>query len=110
MSQNHSSLSCPVCKSGISREKLIPIYINENTKDPRTSNPRPNATRTPPEPNPNSSNARSHPDFNFSVGFGLFPGLFGLSFNIPITRSQNSDTMTKIMFVLLTLFILTILF
>ena len=108
MSQNHSCLSCPVCKSGISREKLVPIYINENSKDPRTSNPRPNATRSPPEPN--SSYARTQPDVNFNIGFGLFPGLFGLSFNIPMTRSQNSDTMTKIMFVLLILFILTILF
>lgn len=109
MSQNNSSLLCPVCKSGITRNKLIPIYLNENTKDPRKSeNPRPKASRSAPEPNQEFS--QPSPNFNFSFGFGLFPGLFGLSFNIPISQRQNSDTMTKIMFVVLILFILTILF
>ena len=35
MKQPKETLVCPVCKSGISKESLIPIYTKANTEDPR---------------------------------------------------------------------------
>ena len=31
-------MMCPVCKSGITQDKLIPIFTKENTADPRKNN------------------------------------------------------------------------
>ena len=67
---------CPVCKSGISKESVIPIYTKENNDDPRKKKPqeeqipgRPQGSRSEPEPNPNGG-ARN----NFNNYFGGFPG------------------------------------
>ena len=35
MEQPRETLVCPVCKSGISQEKLTPIFTKDNTEDPR---------------------------------------------------------------------------
>ena len=35
MQQPRDTLVCPVCKSGISKDKCIPIFTRENTDDPR---------------------------------------------------------------------------
>ena len=35
MSQPRDVMVCPVCKSGISKESVIPIYTKENNDDPR---------------------------------------------------------------------------
>ena len=35
LNQPRETLVCPVCKSGISKDKLIPIFTKENNDDPR---------------------------------------------------------------------------
>jgi len=56
MQQPRETLTCPVCKSGISQEKMIPIFTKENNDDPRTKRAkeepnRPGAQRSEPMPN-----------------------------------------------------------
>lgn len=51
LSMHPNGASCPVCKAGISRDKLIPIYGRGGNKDPRDDIPdRPRAQRPPPPP------------------------------------------------------------
>ena len=38
MQQPRETLVCPVCKSGIKKEALIPIFTKENHEDPREQN------------------------------------------------------------------------
>lgn len=72
---------CPVCKAGISKEKVVPLYGrgSTNQQDPRDKvPPRPAGQRSEPE---NSSN---FPGFgfsgdgglHFSFGIGAFPFTF----------------------------------
>lgn len=79
--------TCPVCKAGISREKVVPLYGrgSATTTDPRLKiPPRPQAQRSEPE-----NNQREFPGFNFgdgsiqmSFGIGAFPfGYLGAMFN-----------------------------
>jgi E3 ubiquitin-protein ligase RNF5 len=102
------SPQCPVCKSGISTEKLIPLYgRGKDQTDPRT--------KVPDIPNrPQGQHAEPHhshqPQFgffpgspplasaqfgniSFSAGIGFFPSLFGLQFqaypNNPPYSSHN---------------------
>ena len=35
MQMPRETLVCPVCKSGISKEKLTPIFTKDNSEDPR---------------------------------------------------------------------------
>uniref|UniRef100_A0A3B5QWZ9 RING-type E3 ubiquitin transferase n=2 Tax=Xiphophorus TaxID=8082 RepID=A0A3B5QWZ9_XIPMA len=78
---------CPVCKAGISREKVIPLYGRGSTgqQDPRE--------RTPPRPQgqrPEPENRGGFQGFGFgdggfqmSFGIGAFPfGIFATAFNI----------------------------
>jgi hypothetical protein len=87
----------PVCKSVVSKEKLIPIYgRGKEQRDPRESTElpqRPTGRRT--EPTQQHFHHNHNNDFpfaapfpgyqyqtdNFSFQFGLFPSLFGLTFN-----------------------------
>jgi len=72
------SNECPVCKSGISKEKIIPVYARgAERKDPREKDipHRPAGHREEPEP-------RRRSPFNFQTSFSTF-GLFpfpGFSF------------------------------
>jgi len=83
---------CPVCKAGISKEKVIPLYGRGNTdqKDPREKAipPRPRGQRSEPE---NTGGANNF--FNFggggnngiqmSFGIGAFPfGFFATNMNL----------------------------
>lgn len=79
---------CPVCKAGISRDKVVPLYGrgSSNSTDPRTKHPpRPRAQRSEPE-----TRNRDFPGFNFgdgsmhmSFGIGAFPFAFiGAMFNV----------------------------
>ncbi|UJR15163.1 hypothetical protein I4U23_002126 [Adineta vaga] len=80
--------TCPVCKSSISSEKLIPIYgRNANQTDPRnTVPPRPAGTREEPRQNRNFGFGEGV-NFQMSFGFGAFPfGLFQTTF-----ATNNSD-------------------
>jgi hypothetical protein len=98
--RNRAAPQCPVCRAAIElpdghpeRARVIPLYVDTSTegKDPRASAPpRPQAER-PEAPQPirarNFLNGMFGFDggggggHNFSVGLGLFPGLF-LNFNL----------------------------
>ncbi|SAM00653.1 hypothetical protein [Absidia glauca] len=97
--------TCPVCKAGCGKDKVIPIYgRGKEEKDPRNdpSIPtRPAGQRPPPLRDPNrpgtsffGQNARGGATYNsrnvtFSGGIGLFP--FGISFNFPVNGSPTTD-------------------
>ncbi|XP_064620372.1 E3 ubiquitin-protein ligase RNF185-like [Lineus longissimus] len=78
---------CPVCKAGISKDKVIPLYGRGSTgqQDPREKlPPRPAGQRSEPE------NTAGFPGFGFgnnggfqvSFGIGAFPfGMFASTFN-----------------------------
>lgn len=84
---------CPVCKAGISKDKVIPVYGKDNPdrKDPREKElpPRPQAQRPEPETNPNFQNSffggfapgfgmpgQNNGGLQFSFGIGAFPFTF----------------------------------
>lgn len=81
---------CPVCKAGISRDKVIPLYGRGNTdgKDPRDKvPPRPQGQRSEPTTNNPFSGfgfgGGQNGGFHMSFGIGAFPfGLFATSFNL----------------------------
>ena len=78
---------CPVCKAGISKEKVIPLYGRGNLhqQDPRDKvPPRPQGQRTEPENSNNLSNfGLGENGFQMSFGIGAFPfGFFASSFNM----------------------------
>ncbi|XP_067281605.1 E3 ubiquitin-protein ligase RNF5 [Pseudorasbora parva] len=78
-----SRQQCPVCKAGISRDKVIPLYGRGSTsqEDPRLKTPpRPQGQRTEPE----SRGFQGFGDtgFHMSFGIGAFPfGFFTTVFN-----------------------------
>nr|XP_037288198.1 E3 ubiquitin-protein ligase RNF185-like isoform X3 [Rhipicephalus microplus]XP_037288205.1 E3 ubiquitin-protein ligase RNF185-like isoform X3 [Rhipicephalus microplus] len=77
---------CPVCKAGISRDKVIPLYGRGGSKqDPREKlPPRPPGQRSEPEshPGPFTSFGFGDTGFHMSFGIGAFPfGLFASTFN-----------------------------
>uniref|UniRef100_A0A8C1EQF6 RING-type E3 ubiquitin transferase n=1 Tax=Cyprinus carpio carpio TaxID=630221 RepID=A0A8C1EQF6_CYPCA len=78
---------CPVCKAGISRDKVIPLYGRGSTgqQDPRERTPRrPQGQRPEPE-NPAGFQGLGFGDggFQMSFGIGAFPfGIFASAFNI----------------------------
>jgi|ERR1712059_89619 len=80
---------CPVCKAGISKDKVIPLYGRGNTdgKDPREKvPPRPQGQRTEPTTsNPFSGfgfGGGQPGGFHMSFGIGAFPfGFFATNFN-----------------------------
>ncbi|XP_014666090.1 PREDICTED: E3 ubiquitin-protein ligase RNF185-like [Priapulus caudatus] len=80
--------TCPVCKAGISKEKVVPLYGRGNAKqeDPRTKvPPRPQGQRTEPENNGpfQSFNWGGDGGFQMSFGIGAFPfGLFASTVNL----------------------------
>lgn len=78
--------TCPVCKSAVTREQVIPLYgRGSDKKDPREKKipPRPQGQRT------EQSEYNTFPNFGFGDGFhmsfgiGAFPfGFFASTFNI----------------------------
>lgn len=78
---------CPVCKAGISKQKVIPLYGRGSTKqeDPREKlPPRPAGQRSEPENN-GTFTGLSFGDggFHMSFGIGAFPfGFLSSTFNI----------------------------
>eukprot|EP00164_Ancoracysta_twista_P002923 GFYU01003892.1.p1 GENE.GFYU01003892.1~~GFYU01003892.1.p1 ORF type:complete len:234 (+),score=29.83 GFYU01003892.1:19-720(+) len=108
-----NSPTCPVCKAGVTKENLVPIYgrTDNPQSDPRKKVPediphRPQGQR--PEPVPNAqqqANAFAQgfapaggPQigmFQFSAGFGpfgFFPGLFGMQFVYPPNHDGQDMT------------------
>ena len=93
LNTNHTS--CPVCKAGVTKENVIPLFIRGNEEDPRTKNQpssshgvpnRPSARRPDVLPNPGqvngpgNANNGAYGSVTFTAGLGFFPSLFGLQF------------------------------
>nr|ACO14880.1 RING finger protein 185 [Caligus clemensi] len=83
---------CPVCKAGISREKVVPVYGRGNTdkKDPREKiPPRPRGQRSEPE------TANANNNWNMFTGMGgvtsLSLGIGAFPFGLLITNFQFGD-------------------
>ncbi|XP_009860541.2 E3 ubiquitin-protein ligase RNF185-like [Ciona intestinalis] len=86
---------CPVCKAGIGRDKVVPLYGrgSSSTTDPRNKElpPRPQAQRPEPETRYNGFNGMNFGDggFQMSFGIGAFPfGVFGSVFNVADGRPR----------------------
>ncbi|XP_048467242.1 E3 ubiquitin-protein ligase RNF185 isoform X2 [Rhincodon typus] len=78
---------CPVCKAGISRDKVIPLYGRGSTgqQDPREKTPpRPQGQRPEPESRGGFQGfGFGDGGFQMSFGIGAFPfGIFATAFNI----------------------------
>ncbi|TPX61436.1 hypothetical protein SpCBS45565_g07252 [Spizellomyces sp. 'palustris'] len=100
-SRSPSANACPVCKAKVEKTKLVPIYARgRQSKDPREEviPERPTAQR--PEAAPSQAN-RGWDNFFFpggtiptgngvTVGFGLFPSLFGLHYTFGVPAHLGS--------------------
>lgn len=88
---------CPVCKAGISREKVVPLYGRGSQKpqDPRLKTPpRPQGQRPAPESRGGFQPFGDAGGFHFSFGVGAFPfGFFTTVFNAhePFRRGAGVD-------------------
>ncbi|XP_037932924.1 E3 ubiquitin-protein ligase RNF185-like isoform X2 [Teleopsis dalmanni] len=86
---------CPVCKAAIGRDKVIPLYGRNSTKqeDPRNKvPPRPAGQRTEPDPQHGFPGFGFGDGFHMSFGIGAFPfGFFASSFNIGEPRPGASN-------------------
>ncbi|KAL1927186.1 hypothetical protein VTP01DRAFT_5149 [Rhizomucor pusillus] len=125
--------TCPVCKAGCGRDKVIPVYgRGREEKDPRTdpSIPtRPAGQRPPPlrDPNAPATSLFGQPlrgtmynaggNVSFSAGISLFPP-FAFTFNIP-TNTTNTGFhaqpaqnafMSRLIMMVISLLIIAIIF
>ncbi|KAI9006699.1 hypothetical protein CLU79DRAFT_779509 [Phycomyces nitens] len=129
LNQQSRNPTCPVCKAGCDREKVIPIYgRGKEEKDPRNdpSIPtRPSGQRPPPLRDPNLP---SHSFFGqplrgrtFNTGnvtiaadVGLFP--FGMAFNMRFNRSNGihgqpqNGFLSRLFLMIMSLFIVGLIF
>uniref|UniRef100_UPI00358E31C2 E3 ubiquitin-protein ligase RNF185 isoform X2 n=1 Tax=Myxine glutinosa TaxID=7769 RepID=UPI00358E31C2 len=91
---------CPVCKAGVSRDKVIPLYGrgSENQQDPREKlPPRPQGQRPEPE-NRGGFQGFGFGDggFQMSFGIGAFPfGFIATAFNINDGRDAPAAAGTQ---------------
>uniref|UniRef100_A0A4W3IHZ7 RING-type E3 ubiquitin transferase n=1 Tax=Callorhinchus milii TaxID=7868 RepID=A0A4W3IHZ7_CALMI len=85
---------CPVCKAGISREKVIPLYGRGSTsqEDPRLKTPpRPQGQRSEPESR-GGFQGFGDTGFHMSFGIGAFPfGFFTTVFNSNDNRQRMGE-------------------
>ncbi|XP_042200790.1 E3 ubiquitin-protein ligase RNF5 [Callorhinchus milii] len=85
---------CPVCKAGISREKVIPLYGRGSTsqEDPRLKTPpRPQGQRSEPESR-GGFQGFGDTGFHMSFGIGAFPfGFFTTVFNSNDNRQRMDN-------------------
>lgn len=80
--------TCPVCKSGVTQENVIPIYIRGSEQDPRiktsvhsTEIPnRPQGRRIDAATQNNATGPQIPAGMTISTSYGFFPSLFGLQF------------------------------
>uniref|UniRef100_A0A182K5I3 RING-type E3 ubiquitin transferase n=1 Tax=Anopheles christyi TaxID=43041 RepID=A0A182K5I3_9DIPT len=87
--------TCPVCKSSISKEKVIPLYGRGGSKeDPRkTVPPRPAGQRTEPEQPHGFQSFTGDGSFHMSFGIGAFPfGFFTSTLNFGDFRGTGNVT------------------
>ncbi|XP_030566058.1 E3 ubiquitin-protein ligase RNF185 [Drosophila novamexicana] len=89
---------CPVCKAAVDKDKVIPLYGRNSTRqeDPRNKvPPRPAGQRTEPEPAPGFPGFGFGDSFHVSFGIGAFPfGFFtsSLNFGEPRPAAANRGT------------------
>jgi E3 ubiquitin-protein ligase RNF5 len=95
LNSNHTT--CPVCKAGVTKENVIPIFIKGSVVDPRTKTStiseqipnRPLGHRPVPQAgNPLLGPNNMFGGVSFSPSIGYFPSLFGLQFQ----RFTSSST------------------
>ncbi|KAL9885438.1 E3 ubiquitin-protein ligase RNF185-like isoform 3-T3 [Glossina fuscipes fuscipes] len=86
---------CPVCKAAIGKDKVIPLYGRNSTKqeDPRNKvPPRPAGQRTEPEPQQGFQGFTFGDGFHMSFGIGAFPfGYFASSLNFGEPRPAPAN-------------------
>lgn len=86
---------CPVCKAAIDKDKVIPLYGRNSSKqeDPREKlPPRPQGQRTEPENTPFSGFGFGDGGFHMSFGIGAFPfGFFASTFNFGDQRAAANN-------------------
>lgn len=90
--------TCPVCKSSISKEKVIPLYGRGGSKeDPRkTVPPRPSGQRTEPEQPQGFQSFTGDGGFHMSFGIGAFPfGFFTSTLNFGDFRGNPPHENTR---------------
>ncbi|KAG2237302.1 hypothetical protein BDF21DRAFT_442930 [Thamnidium elegans] len=120
--------TCPVCKAGCGKDKVIPIYgRGKEEKDPRNdpsiptrpAGQRPAPIRDPNRPatsffsQPFGNNAFNRGGISISAGFGFFP--VGVTFNMPTGASNAQHTpqgafFSRLVMMLLSLLIIAIIF
>ncbi|KAI8369279.1 uncharacterized protein BYT42DRAFT_503076 [Radiomyces spectabilis] len=119
--------TCPVCKAGCGKDKVIPIYgRGQEEKDPREdpSIPtRPAGQRPPPvrDPNRPATSFFGQPlrgatynagNVSIAAGFGLFP--FSIAFNFPMNGANQgtpqSAFMSRLVLMLIMLFVVAVIF
>ncbi|KAH8409146.1 hypothetical protein KR009_009325 [Drosophila setifemur] len=89
---------CPVCKAAVDKDKVIPLYGRNSTRqeDPRNKvPPRPAGQRTEPEPAPGFNGFGFGDGFHMSFGIGAFPFGFittSLNFGEPRPAAANRGT------------------
>lgn len=129
LEQNRETLSCPVCKSGVTQETLIPLFTGEESKSPSAppTSQRPRPQHAPPVRNSNYNPFRNIGQmFGFSgrseapqvsAGRGYFPGIFGLAAvsttqSAQVSRDGNAqlEFMSKLMIILGLVIVLAVLF
>ncbi|KAI9286628.1 hypothetical protein BC943DRAFT_321085 [Umbelopsis sp. AD052] len=124
--QTSRNPTCPVCKAGCGKDKVVPVYgRGREQMDPRedpTIPTRPPGQRPAPVRDPNSSffgapmrgASISTGNFAISAGFGVFPGLFGVTINhtrmSPHARAQQDAFMARLFLMIGALFIITIVY
>lgn len=135
---NTQHSTCPVCKAGVSKENVIPIFIRGCEQDPRgDSAPAESAAEQVPSrpqgrrPEPIQPNNNLFPgDANniqaqfgavaYTGSFGFFPSLFGLQFQsfvppLPTNRALTPDEehekfLSKVLLVIGSLVVLCLVF
>ncbi|KAH8300567.1 hypothetical protein KR044_003576 [Drosophila immigrans] len=86
---------CPVCKAAVDKDKVIPLYGRNSTRqeDPRNKvPPRPAGQRTEPEPAPGFRGFGFGDGFQISFGIGAFPfGFFTSTLNLGEPRPAPAN-------------------
>ncbi|KAM8718971.1 hypothetical protein ACLKA7_011640 [Drosophila subpalustris] len=86
---------CPVCKAAVDKDKVIPLYGRNSTRqeDPRNKvPPRPAGQRTEPEPAPGFLGFGFGDGFHMSFGIGAFPfGFFTSTLNLGEPRPAPAN-------------------
>jgi E3 ubiquitin-protein ligase RNF5 len=88
--------TCPVCKSGVTQENVIPIYIRGSEQDPRNKTSvhsadipnRPQGRRIDAATQNNAAGMQIPAGMTISTSYGFFPSLFGLQFQSFTSQSS----------------------